>query len=67
MDNGSDVEFYVVCWFPGFLIHFKMAQWERLCNLPPQYRQQLDELYDKDVLPMEVRHYLAGWIEKQEW
>lgn len=44
-----------------------MAQWERLCNLPPQYRQQLDELYDKDVLPMEVRHYLAGWIEKQEW
>lgn len=50
-----------------FLIHFKMAQWERLCNLSPPYRQQLDELYDKDVLPMEVRHYLAGWIERQEW
>uniref|UniRef100_A0A674MBB3 Signal transducer and activator of transcription n=1 Tax=Takifugu rubripes TaxID=31033 RepID=A0A674MBB3_TAKRU len=44
-----------------------MAQWNRLCNLPAVYRQQLDELYDKDVLPMEVRHYLAGWIEEQEW
>lgn len=44
-----------------------MAQWERLRILPDVYRQQLDELYDKDVLPMEVRHYLAGWIEKQEW
>lgn len=44
-----------------------MAQWNRLCNLPAVYRQQLDELYDKDVLPMEVRHYLAGWIEEQDW
>lgn len=44
-----------------------MAQWERLFNLPAVYRQHLDELYDKDVLPMEVRHYLAIWIEKQEW
>lgn len=44
-----------------------MTQWDRLCSLPAQYKQQLDELYDKDVLPMEVRHYLAGWIERQEW
>lgn len=59
-DVGYNVV-YFVC-FP-----FKMAQWNRLCNLPAVYRQQLDELYDKDVLPMEVRHYLAGWIEEQEW
>ena len=44
-----------------------MAHWDQLCSLPAQYKQQLDELYDKDVLPMEVRHYLACWIEKQEW
>uniref|UniRef100_H3DAR7 Signal transducer and activator of transcription n=1 Tax=Tetraodon nigroviridis TaxID=99883 RepID=H3DAR7_TETNG len=44
-----------------------MAQWDRLCSLSAQYKQQLDELYDKDVLSMEVRHYLAVWIERQEW
>ncbi|KAM9362298.1 signal transducer and activator of transcription 2 isoform 2-T2 [Symphorus nematophorus] len=44
-----------------------MAQWESLRQLPTVYRQQLDELYDRDALPMDVRHYLSAWIEKQEW
>uniref|UniRef100_A0A669CYD4 Signal transducer and activator of transcription n=1 Tax=Oreochromis niloticus TaxID=8128 RepID=A0A669CYD4_ORENI len=44
-----------------------MAQWDRLRQLPSAYRQQLHELYDRDALPMDVRHYLAPWIEKQEW
>ncbi|XP_034544224.1 signal transducer and activator of transcription 2 isoform X2 [Notolabrus celidotus] len=44
-----------------------MAQWERLRQLPAVYRQQLHELYDRDGLPMDVRHYLSAWIEKQEW
>ncbi|XP_074521907.1 signal transducer and activator of transcription 2 [Halichoeres trimaculatus] len=44
-----------------------MAQWERLKLLPALYRQQLHELYDRDGLPMDVRHYLSTWIEKQDW
>uniref|UniRef100_A0A3B4WFW5 Signal transducer and activator of transcription n=1 Tax=Seriola lalandi dorsalis TaxID=1841481 RepID=A0A3B4WFW5_SERLL len=44
-----------------------MAQWDRLRQLPAVYRQQLHELYDRDALPMDVRHYLSVWIEKQEW
>lgn len=45
----------------------RMAQWEKLLQLTNGYAQQLDELYDRDALPMEVRHYLAAWIETQEW
>ncbi|XP_028262955.1 signal transducer and activator of transcription 2 isoform X2 [Parambassis ranga] len=44
-----------------------MAQWEKLHQLPVIYRQQLHELYDRDGLPVDVRHYLSTWIEKQEW
>uniref|UniRef100_A0A8C2Z4Z6 Signal transducer and activator of transcription n=1 Tax=Cyclopterus lumpus TaxID=8103 RepID=A0A8C2Z4Z6_CYCLU len=44
-----------------------MAQWDRLTDLPDVYTQQLHELYDRDALPMDVRHYLSVWIEKQEW
>ncbi|KAM4613335.1 signal transducer and activator of transcription 2 [Polymixia lowei] len=44
-----------------------MAQWERLNQLHSVYQQQLHELYDRDALPMDVRHYLSAWIEKQEW
>uniref|UniRef100_A0A672JMZ9 Signal transducer and activator of transcription n=1 Tax=Salarias fasciatus TaxID=181472 RepID=A0A672JMZ9_SALFA len=43
-----------------------MAQWERLRNLCDG-KQQLHELYDSDAFPMDVRHYLSAWIEKQEW
>lgn len=48
-------------------IDLRMAQWDRLRQLPVVYRQQLHELYDRDALPMDVRHYLSAWIEKQEW
>ncbi|XP_054473695.1 signal transducer and activator of transcription 2 [Anoplopoma fimbria] len=44
-----------------------MAQWDRLRQLTAGYTQQLHELYDRDDLPMDVRHYLSAWIEKQEW
>ncbi|KAM9409499.1 LOW QUALITY PROTEIN: signal transducer and activator of transcription 2 [Pholidichthys leucotaenia] len=44
-----------------------MAQWERLRQLPDGFRQQLHQLYDRDGLPMDVRHYLSPWIEKQDW
>ncbi|XP_041836216.1 signal transducer and activator of transcription 2 isoform X2 [Melanotaenia boesemani] len=44
-----------------------MAQWDKLRQLSVNYTQQLHELYDRDGLPMDVRHYLAAWIEKQEW
>ncbi|CAL8339175.1 unnamed protein product [Merluccius merluccius] len=43
-----------------------MAQWESLSQLH-SYSQQLHELYDREGLPMDVRHYLAAWIEKQDW
>lgn len=44
-----------------------MDQWNKLRQLPAVYQQQLHELYDRDALPMDVRHYLSAWIEKQEW
>ncbi|XP_047203622.1 signal transducer and activator of transcription 2 [Girardinichthys multiradiatus] len=44
-----------------------MAQWDRLRQLSPAYWHRLHELYDRDGLPMDVRHYLSVWIEKQEW
>uniref|UniRef100_A0A6Q2X0G5 Signal transducer and activator of transcription n=1 Tax=Esox lucius TaxID=8010 RepID=A0A6Q2X0G5_ESOLU len=44
-----------------------MAQWEKLRQLDNLYLKQVDELYDKDAFPMDVRHYLASWIEGQDW
>lgn len=46
---------------------YQMAQWEKLRQLGNVYTQQLHELYDRDDLPMDVRHYLSVWIEKQDW
>ncbi|XP_023655511.1 signal transducer and activator of transcription 6 isoform X2 [Paramormyrops kingsleyae] len=40
-----------------------MAQWEKVKSLPPQ---SLSELYPTEF-PMEVRYYLASWIEEQPW
>ncbi|XP_048878159.1 signal transducer and activator of transcription 6 isoform X2 [Brienomyrus brachyistius] len=40
-----------------------MAQWEKVKSLPPQ---SLSELYPAEF-PMEVRYYLARWIEDQPW
>lgn len=44
-----------------------MAQWETLRNLSEPFKQQLHDLYVSDAFPMDVRHYLSAWIEKQEW
>uniref|UniRef100_A0A673YX45 Signal transducer and activator of transcription n=1 Tax=Salmo trutta TaxID=8032 RepID=A0A673YX45_SALTR len=44
-----------------------MAQWEKLRQLESVYLTQVDELYDGDAFPMDVRHYLAHWIESQDW
>uniref|UniRef100_A0AAY4A7A4 Signal transducer and activator of transcription n=1 Tax=Denticeps clupeoides TaxID=299321 RepID=A0AAY4A7A4_9TELE len=44
-----------------------MALWNRIQQLEPVYRQKVHELYDRDEFPMEVRHYLAPWIESQTW
>uniref|UniRef100_A0A8C8HVH6 Signal transducer and activator of transcription n=1 Tax=Oncorhynchus tshawytscha TaxID=74940 RepID=A0A8C8HVH6_ONCTS len=44
-----------------------MAQWEKLRQLESVYLTQVDELYDGDAFPMDVRHYLAHWIEGQDW
>ncbi|XP_069086807.1 signal transducer and activator of transcription 2 isoform X2 [Pleurodeles waltl] len=44
-----------------------MSQWEALCHLDRVYQEQVLDLYSSDVLPMEVREYLAPWIESQDW
>ncbi|XP_036386236.1 signal transducer and activator of transcription 2 [Megalops cyprinoides] len=44
-----------------------MAQWEKLQCLDTLHLQKLDELYSREEFPMDVRHYLAPWIESQDW
>ncbi|XP_034028220.1 signal transducer and activator of transcription 6 isoform X2 [Thalassophryne amazonica] len=45
-----------------------MAQWTHMTQLiqflPPQ---TVNELYPSPNFPIEVRHYLATWIEEQSW
>ncbi|XP_072540509.1 signal transducer and activator of transcription 2 [Salminus brasiliensis] len=44
-----------------------MSQWERLKQLDSACLQKVDELYNRDHFPMDVRDYLAQWIEDQDW
>lgn len=44
-----------------------MTQWERLQQLDTVYSQRAFDLYNGDEFPMEVRHFLASWIEAQDW
>ncbi|RXN07796.1 signal transducer and activator of transcription 1-alpha beta-like isoform X1 [Labeo rohita] len=53
--------------FLGTLKESLMTQWERLQQLETVYSQRASDLYNGDEFPMEVRHYLAAWIEGQDW
>ncbi|XP_019369818.1 PREDICTED: signal transducer and activator of transcription 2 [Gavialis gangeticus] len=44
-----------------------MAQWEKVQELGRTHLEQVLQLYRSDLLPMEVRHCLAAWIEDQAW
>ncbi|XP_005796755.1 signal transducer and activator of transcription 3 isoform X1 [Xiphophorus maculatus] len=43
-----------------------MAQWNQLQQLETRYLEQLYHLYS-DSFPMELRQFLAPWIESQDW
>ncbi|KAG9474227.1 hypothetical protein GDO78_004505 [Eleutherodactylus coqui] len=43
-----------------------MTQWNQLQQLDTRYLEQLHQLYS-DSFPMELRQFLAPWIESQDW
>uniref|UniRef100_A0A4W3JXZ9 Signal transducer and activator of transcription n=1 Tax=Callorhinchus milii TaxID=7868 RepID=A0A4W3JXZ9_CALMI len=43
-----------------------MSQWHQLHQLDSQFLEQVDQMYD-DTFPMEVRQFLAHWLENQDW
>ncbi|XP_030310474.1 signal transducer and activator of transcription 1-alpha/beta isoform X1 [Calypte anna] len=43
-----------------------MTQWYQLQQLESKFLEQVHQLYD-DSFPMEVRQYLAEWLERQDW
>ncbi|EHH21539.1 hypothetical protein EGK_04632 [Macaca mulatta] len=44
----------------------RMSQWYELQQLDSKFLEQVHQLYD-DSFPMEIRQYLAQWLEKQDW
>ncbi|XP_040196984.1 signal transducer and activator of transcription 2 isoform X2 [Rana temporaria] len=44
-----------------------MSQWDSLLNLTGPFKDHLLGLYSDPILPVEVRQYLAPWIESQDW
>ncbi|KFQ39621.1 Signal transducer and activator of transcription 4, partial [Mesitornis unicolor] len=54
-------------WF--FFLFFpllRMTQWYQLQQLDSKFLEQVHQLYD-DSFPMEIRQYLAQWLENQDW
>ncbi|XP_077175615.1 signal transducer and activator of transcription 1-alpha/beta isoform X2 [Paroedura picta] len=43
-----------------------MSQWYKLQQLDAKFLEQVHQLYD-DSFPMEIRQYLAMWLEAQDW
>ncbi|XP_063788825.1 signal transducer and activator of transcription 1-alpha/beta isoform X2 [Pseudophryne corroboree] len=43
-----------------------MAQWYELQQIDTKFLEQVHQLYD-DSFPMEIRQYLAQWLEAQDW
>lgn len=43
-----------------------MSQWYELQLLDSKFLEQVDQLYD-DSFPMEIRQYLAQWLEAKDW
>ncbi|NXM75896.1 STAT1 protein, partial [Serilophus lunatus] len=43
-----------------------MTQWHQLQQLDSKFLEQVHQLYD-DNFPMEIRQYLAQWLENQDW
>lgn len=48
------------------LLPSRMSQWYELQQLDAKFLEQVHQLYD-DSFPMEIRQYLAQWLEKQDW
>uniref|UniRef100_A0A670HYR2 Signal transducer and activator of transcription n=2 Tax=Podarcis muralis TaxID=64176 RepID=A0A670HYR2_PODMU len=44
----------------------EMSQWYKLQQLDSKFLEQVHQLYD-DSFPMEIRQYLAQWLEAQDW
>lgn len=49
-------------------LRLTMAQWMQISQKLPYFTNEtLVELYPTDTFPIDVRHYLANWIEEQRW
>jgi len=45
-----------------------MAQWKQMSQiLQDLMGETVTELYPADAFPIEVRHYMADWIESHRW
>ncbi|XP_040281541.1 signal transducer and activator of transcription 2 [Bufo bufo] len=44
-----------------------MSQWEAILKLPDVFQEEVHNVYSQEILPVEVRQYLAHWLESQDW
>ncbi|MCI4387269.1 hypothetical protein PGIGA_G00072160 [Pangasianodon gigas] len=53
---------------PKLKLRLTMALWMQISQKLPYFTNEtLVELYPTDTFPIDVRHYLASWIEEQRW